>query len=58
LEKATNASFSEAGILPIKNRWLSNEQKTALGKEKLQQASSTVKNKLHKKNARHNGSRW
>jgi hypothetical protein len=49
LEKAMNASFCNVGVLPVKKRWLSNEQKTALSKHKLQQASSAVKDKLKKK---------
>jgi hypothetical protein len=52
-----NASFSEVGVLPIKRRWLSNEQKTALSKHVLQQASSAVKDKLKKDTVYHIGSR-
>jgi hypothetical protein len=50
LEKAINASFSEGRVSSIKKRRLSNEQKTALGKQKSQQASSAAKDKLKKKN--------
>jgi hypothetical protein len=42
-----NASFSEV-VIYLSKRDGSTEQKTALGKGKLQQASSTVKNKLLK----------